>query len=424
MSINETAKVRIAGAKRAHEKHRDLNAWAHIDWPNADRQAEALTSVSTSAVAGLTFGVKDLFNVAGMPSKAGTQAALPAFGEGESPLVTRLIAAGAIVLGKTNMHEIALGATGENPHTGDVKNPFDFARQSGGSSSGSGVAVATQQCDFALGSDTGGSVRIPAAFCGIVGFKPSFGVLSLEGGLYLSPTCDHAGILAPTVQMCSDVFSVLIGGVTSTVMPAKKLKLAVPREWLQGRLGLNVRDVFENVLSKLTSQAAISNVATPELPKAWICYSPIVRAEAAFVHQQVLAGYGGKPPGAGFSTSVLEPMLAGQKISAQEYLAARAMRADVRKELDQILMEFDALILPTSAIVPPLRGQTMAKVEGGEMTVREAVLGQTLPFSLCGLPTISIPMGMVDGLPVGLQIVSRRGNDAALLQLAQALRFN
>jgi aspartyl-tRNA(Asn)/glutamyl-tRNA(Gln) amidotransferase subunit A len=423
MSINETAKARIEGAKKAHGKHRELNAWAHIDWPNADRQAEALTSVSTSVVAGLTFGVKDLFNVAGMPSKAGTQAALPSFGQGESPLVTRLMASGAIVLGKTNMHEIALGATGENPHTGDVKNPFDAARQSGGSSSGSGVAVATQQCDFALGSDTGGSVRIPAAFCGIVGFKPSFGVLSLEGGLYLSPTCDHAGILASTVQSCSDVFRVLIGGTTSNGTTTKRIKLAVPRQWLQGRLSLEVRDVFESVVQRLSSQAEIYNVATPELPKAWICYSPIVRAEAAFVHQQVLAGYGGKPPGTGFSASVLDPMLAGQKISAQEYLAARALRADVRKELDQILMGFDALILPTSAILPPLRGQTMANVEGGEMTVREAVLGQTLPFSLCGLPTISVPMGMVDGLPVGLQIVSRRGNDVALLQLAQSLQI-
>jgi aspartyl-tRNA(Asn)/glutamyl-tRNA(Gln) amidotransferase subunit A len=423
MSINETSKLRIDAAKKNFEKHIDLNAWGYVDWANADRQAEALQLASNSSVTGLTFGVKDLFNVTGMPSKAGTLAALPSFGQGESPLVTQLIASGAIVLGKTNMHEIALGATGENQHTGDVKNPFDPARQAGGSSSGSGVAVATQQCDFALGSDTGGSVRIPAAFCGIVGFKPSFGVLSLAGGLYLSPTCDHAGILAPTVQRCRDVFGVLTDATISNQLPEQKYRLAVPREWLRGRLSSEVREVFESLLTKLVLNVEIRDVATPELPKAWVCYSPIVRAEAAFVHQQVLAGFEGKAPGAGFSASVLEPMLAGQKISAQEYLAARALRSDVRRELDQILAEYDALILPTSAVVPPLRGQTMTKVEGGEMTVRQAVLGQTLPFSLCGLPAISIPMGFIDGLPVGLQIVSRRGTDAALLQLAQSLQL-
>jgi aspartyl-tRNA(Asn)/glutamyl-tRNA(Gln) amidotransferase subunit A len=180
MTIKNDLSQRIDTAYSKFNERADLNAWAYTDWDGARAQIAA-ASGKVSSVAGQLVGVKDLFNVDGMPTKAGTNAKLLSLGKDESPLVTRLKEGGAIILGKTNMHEVALGATGENVHTGDVKNPYDPLRQSGGSSSGSAVAVATGQCDFALGSDTGGSVRIPAAFCGVVGFKPSYGVLSLEG---------------------------------------------------------------------------------------------------------------------------------------------------------------------------------------------------------------------------------------------------
>src|SRR5690606_16378152 len=138
----------------------------------------------------LPVSIKDLFNVRGMPTRAGTRAPLPELSSTEATLVTRLRDAGAVIFAKTNMHEIALGATGENRWTGDVSNPFDPSRQSGGSSSGAGVAVATGIGLAGIGSDTGGSVRIPAAFCGVTGFKPSFGAIPLDGGLHLSWTCD------------------------------------------------------------------------------------------------------------------------------------------------------------------------------------------------------------------------------------------
>jgi aspartyl-tRNA(Asn)/glutamyl-tRNA(Gln) amidotransferase subunit A len=409
--------VNVSQARAAYEQHLDLNAWAHTDWGGAQAQIAA-ASQKQSPVAGLLVGVKDLFNVDGMPTKAGTKAKLPTLGKGESPLVTRLKEGGAIIVGKTNMHEVALGATGENVHTGDVKNPHDPLRQAGGSSSGSAVAVATGQCDCALGIDTGGSVRIPAAFCGVVGFKPTFGVLSLEGGLYLSPTCDHAGILAKTVSQCREVFEYLAQPSAPTSL-GRKPKFCVPDDWLSGRLDDCVRELFDVFLAKIAALVEVDSVPTPNLFSAFTCYSPIVRAEGAHVHREVLSDE--HAPGAGFSDLVLPALRLGQKVTAQEYLQARQTRREVRDELDALLNAYDVMLLPTSPVIAPLRGQTDVQVEGGVMSVREAVLGQTLPFSLCGLPAISVPFGLLKGMPIGLQIVGARGKDTQVLAFAEWL---
>ena len=196
------------------QTHADLNPFAWVDWERAAAQADAaqaeakalgVSALAARALQGVFVSVKDLFNLDGAPTHAGSRAALPDLG-GQSAVVNRLRAAGAIVFAKTNMHEIALGATGENRWTGDVKNPHDPARQAGGSSSGSGVAVACGIGSASIGSDTGGSVRIPAAFCGVVGFKPTYGAIPLDGALGLSWTCDHAGPLANSVDDAAIVY--------------------------------------------------------------------------------------------------------------------------------------------------------------------------------------------------------------------------
>ena len=163
-------------------------------------------------------------------------------------------------------------------------------------------------------------------------------------------------------------------------------------------------------------QAEIVAVAAPTLALAWQCYTPIVRAEAAWVHRAALdAG------ASGFSGMVLPALEAGRALAARDYIDALKLRERVCADLDAGLAGVDALILPTSAVLPPLRGQEQIDVEGGRTTVREAVLGQTLPFSLCGLPTLTLPVGLVEGLPMGLQAVGRRGADAALLALGRWL---
>ncbi|MGE0803834.1 MAG: amidase, partial [Lautropia sp.] len=241
-----------------------LNPLAWIDWPRVERlaaaaQARAAGGAAAGGSGGRTGGgaaapllgvfvsVKDLFQLRGAPIAAGTRARLPPLAE-QSAVAERLEAAGAIVFAKANMHEIALGATGENGWTGDVCNPYDPARQAGGSSSGSAVAVACGIGAASIGSDTGGSVRIPAAFCGVVGFKPTFGAIPLDGALPLSWTCDHAGPITRCVDDAALLFDVLAGrgtgyggGPADAVGGNRRPRLGVPRRWLEGRLAPAVR---------------------------------------------------------------------------------------------------------------------------------------------------------------------------------------
>ena len=416
------AQALIESAQRQAARAADLNPIAYVDWPAALDEARRLDAQARAGwrrgpLHGIPVSIKDLFAVRGMPTQAGTRAQLPALGRDEATLVSRLREAGALVFAKTNMHEIALGATGENRWTGDVKNPFDPARQSGGSSSGAAVAVATGIGVAGIGSDTGGSVRIPAAFCGITGFKPSYGAIPLDGALPLSWTCDHAGPLARCVDDCAALFEVMARRRVAHGAAGRRPRLAVPHAWLAGRLQPVVREAFARLLESLAKeQAEIVAVAAPTLALAWQCYTPIVRAEAAWVHRAALdAG------ASGFSGMVLPALEAGRALAARDYIDALKLRERVCADLDAGLAGVDALILPTSAVLPPLRGQEQIDVEGGRTTVREAVLGQTLPFSLCGLPTLTLPVGLVEGLPMGLQAVGRRGADAALLALGRWL---
>lgn len=404
----------------------DLNALAHIDWDAAramarERDAQARTGAPLGPLHGVPVSIKDLFNVRGMPTRAGTRAALHELPSQEASLVTRLRDAGAVIFAKTNMHEIAMGATGENRWTGDVRNPFDPKRQSGGSSSGSGVAVATGIGLASIGSDTGGSVRIPAAFCGVTGFKPTFGAIPLDGALNMSWTCDHAGPLANSVADCALLYEVMSGRSAAHGKVARAPRLAVPAGWLRGRLHPAVREHFEPRCAELRAAGAeIVEVATPLLGGASAAYTAIARPEAAWIHRRQL-----EAGGEGFSDLVLPALEAGRQLSAQDYVGAMRERERIRAELDAILADFDALLLPSSAALPPLRGQLEIDVEGGRLAVREAVLGQTLAFSLCGLPSLTVPAGLVADvygagtppLPAGLQLVGRMDGDAALLAL-------
>jgi Asp-tRNA(Asn)/Glu-tRNA(Gln) amidotransferase A subunit family amidase len=313
------------------------------------------------------------------------------------------------------MHEIALGATGENLWTGDVKNPFDPARQAGGSSSGAAVCVARGIGLGAIGSDTGGSVRIPAAFCGVAGFKPTRDAIPLDGGLYLSWTCDHAGPLARSVADCALLFEVMAQRSVQHGGVARKPRLAVPRAWLKGRLEVGIREVFERIVAGLKSDSiTVDDVELPLLPKIWSVYTPLVRAEAAWVHREALAA-----GGEGFSEMVLPALKAGLTVPAADYIAALKMRQAFVSEMESLLARYDALILPGNGVVPPLRGQLEVTTESGTMSTREAVLGLTVPFSFAGLPTLVLPTAPVRGLPTSLQIVGRTDGDAGVLALAR-----
>jgi aspartyl-tRNA(Asn)/glutamyl-tRNA(Gln) amidotransferase subunit A len=257
-------------------------------------------------------------------------------------------------------------------------------------------------------------VRIPAAFCGVVGFKPSFGAIPLAGALHLSWTCDHAGPLARSVDDAAVLFEAMSGRRTAHGAVARRPRLAVPATWLRGRLHPATRAWFDALVARLRVAADVVEVVVPELAETIRHYTAIVRAEAAYVHRDALAA-----GGEGFSDAVLAPMRDGECQHAQTYVAALMQRGRLCAQLDALLRDVDALVLPTTAVPPPLRGQTEVEVEGGTLTVREAVLGQTLAFSYAGLPSLALPWGSTTGLPASLQLVGARDRDASLLALGR-----
>jgi len=418
----------IAKAKEAAQNHAVLNAIAWVDWELAEQTARTMddqrrasaggSEIPLGPLHGIPITIKDLYQVRGTPLMAGTRAALPELGMDEAIAVSRLREAGALIFAKTNMHEIALGATGENQWTGDVLNPFDHAHQAGGSSSGAGAATAVGIGFAGLGSDTGGSVRIPAAFCGLAGFKPSFGAIPLAGALHLSWTCDHAGPLARTTADCALLYEVMSQRSAAHGAVGRTPCFGIPQDWLAPRLAVDMSQAFERQVADLRAKGAkIREVKLKAvLDRAWACYSAIVRPEAAWIHRAVLA-HGGE----GFSESVLNPMKLGEQMSALQYVDAMQEREAVRRDLHACLADLDALIMPTTAVAPPRRGQTTVSVAGGTMPVRDAVLGQTAAFSMVGLPTLTIPFARSGVLPLGLQIVGRAQADALVLALGSWL---
>ncbi len=395
-----------------------LNTLAYIDEVGARQQAEVLDHEAKRGqfrgpLHGVPITVKDLFAVRGMPIHAGTRATLPPLGQDESTAVTRLREAGAIVLGKANMHEIALGITGENVFTGDVCNPLDPARQAGGSSSGSASGIAAGIGWLSLGSDTAGSVRIPSANCGTVGFKPTHGLVPLTGALALCATCDHAGPITRSVRDAALGYAVLaqrpnpFDSLDETIA-MNTVRFGYSRRYLEGRLGAHERVAWERLLRRLQEYGVqIVDVDPVDLELGPPAYTPLARAEAADVHRVALAA---EPHN--FSDIVRPALQNGATVTAVEYLAARRQRERVIAGVDACLREVDALIMPTTPVIAPLRGSTEVDLESGLSQHRSAFLHLSIPYSFTGIPAISLPYATVDGMPVSLQLACARHADA------------
>lgn len=266
-----TVRTLLEQTQSAAHAHAALNTLAWVDWDAARREADAMDAKAASGqplgvLHGACVSIKDLYVMQGAPTQGGTRARLPDLGP-EGPAVSRLRAAGALLFAKTNLHEVALGGTGENSWTGDVLNPHDPAHQAGGSSSGAGAAVAAGIGVAGLGSDTGGSVRIPAAFCGTVGFKPTWGAIPLQGALCLSWTCDHAGPLTRNVDDAALLYEVMSGRRTDHGHVARRPRLGIPAQWLAGRLGVQTRSWFEALCARLSVQADLVEINPEVLPR-------------------------------------------------------------------------------------------------------------------------------------------------------------
>ncbi|MCS7109874.1 MAG: amidase [Candidatus Caldarchaeum sp.] len=374
------------------------------------------------ALKGLTVAVKDVFDVRGFPTTAGSKLLAHHIPDDNANAVDILLSNGAALNGKTNLHEFAFGVSNINPHYGPCLNPYDTSRVSGGSSGGSAVAVALGMCDVGLGTDTAGSVRIPASFCGVVGFKPSQGLVSLAGVVPLSWSLDHIGILSRSVWENALVFSVLVDGVSRGFsLRAAKLEgvsVGVPANFFLDYLEKGVRSCFEDALKRLESEGAeIRFVQIEDVEKAVKCRTIIGFAESAAYHLKLCRGrldlYG---------EDVRQRIVRGFAIPAVSYVTALRARKKLTARFRKIFQKVDVLATPTTIITAHRLDEEEVSVEGKTFTIRAATLRNTEVFNLYGVPAISVPMGFsATGLPTGLQLIADHGQDKKLLKTAYAV---
>ncbi|MEO5897754.1 MAG: amidase [Vicinamibacterales bacterium] len=367
---------------------------------------------------GIPVSIKDLIAVAGAPTTSGS-AVPPLHPAQDAVVVRRLREAGAIIIGKTNLHEFAFGTTGDETAFGAVHHPLDYTRSAGGSSSGAAVAVVEGMCLASIGTDTGGSIRIPAAACGIVGLKPSYGELPCDGIVPLSTTCDHAGPMTLSVEDARLVFEVLKGHSPSTKSTdGRPLTFGVPSGYLTERLDPEIRETLGRVRRRLASDGhAVLEVEIQDSRWTPDVYLHIVLPEASHYHAPTLESYP-----SGYSPGVRLRLEMGRYLLAEDYVRAMHLRAQLTARVEDALGRCDVLLLPTLPIVAPLLGSPTVDVDGRPEPVRAATLRLTQLFNLTGHPAIALPAGANSaGLPISMQLVARHSQTERLLTIAASV---
>lgn len=389
---------RIELAKR----RADLNYFIYLN-EKAVYEVEAVEKAGRcGALCGLAVAVKDNIEVAGMPITNGAPY-MKKMADKTAPVVRRLIAEGAVVIGKTNMHELALGATNVNPHFGPTRNPHDPSRITGGSSGGSAGAVAIGVADLGIGTDTGGSVRIPAALCGVVGYKPPYGKIPTEGVLPLAQSLDHVGFITRTVADLIRILSAAGWGPSELPRP-NRFRFAV----LMG-ISENTKHVekaFWKAVGILESIGGMRDEVFIETGRYAAARAAILLSEAAANYYDYLRGaaeHMGNDVATLLSTDAALPAVA--------YITAKRVKEEATKFFDTLFKKYDVVVTPTTAT------EAVPIEEADSIAVRPKLLAYTELFNLTGHPSISVP-APTSGLPVGLQIAAR--DEDVLLAIAKA----
>jgi aspartyl-tRNA(Asn)/glutamyl-tRNA(Gln) amidotransferase subunit A len=386
----------------------------------------AQSDAAEKPLAGAPIAIKDLFETAGIRTTAGSLFFKDHIPTADAVAVEKLRTAGAQIIGKTNTHEIALGVTTVNPHYGTCRNPWDTDHIAGGSSGGSAVAVATGMALAALGTDTGGSIRIPASLCGVVGLKPTYGRVSLRGMIPLSWNLDHVGPLTSTVTDAALMLEIL-AGLDPDDPTSANVAMSSLREDMEGgvrgwrvvhAVGDYVEDSDPEVLAAVQTAALVFEKmgAVVErhdlswLRDAAVANGVMTQADAAAFHRERLAA---RP--LMFGDDVRLRLEAGRDITATEYVLARRTQTETRHRLRQMFEQYDVVLLPSTAITAP-------PVAGGDAVEHARKLTRfTAPFNLTGMPAISVPGGFSrNGMPIGLQLASGAWQEGRLLQAARA----
>jgi aspartyl-tRNA(Asn)/glutamyl-tRNA(Gln) amidotransferase subunit A len=400
----------------------------------AARDREAAAGTWRGPLHGVPLAHKDLCLIPGLPTSCGTRTADYFVGAPPCTAAARLEAAGALVLGKLNMTELALGPFGDNAHHGDVQNPWRIGHVSGGSSSGSGAAVAAGLAAGALGTDTGGSIRLPAAACGVVGLKPTYGRVSRAGVMPLSWSYDHVGPLARTVRDAALLLAAIAGAdpldATTSGQPvpdyvaglgggAAGLRVGVAGGFYADGLDATVTRALAEAVAVLGGLGArVEPLAVPDpAPLVTACSNVMVRAESAAIHWRIL-----KERPAELQPAVRDRLAPGLAVSAQEYLQGQRLRAKLTREfIDLVFSRVDVLVTPTIPEPAPALAQVKAAPTADVIARMGRFSRLTRPFNALGLPALSLPCGATaDGRPLAMQLVGRPFDEATLLRLGHA----
>lgn len=381
---------------------------------------------------GIPIGLKDLYYTKGVRTTMGSKIMADFVPQEDAAVTEKLEAAGAIIIGKLQMHEFALGATSHNPHYGPSHNPWDTDRITGGSSGGAGSSVSAGQCMGAMGTDTGGSVRIPASLCGIVGLKPTFGRVSKYATFPLSWTLDTPGPLTRTVRDAALMLNAISGydhrDATSRWKPTEDFTAALGRNVSEIRIGIPREFFFDNLdiqVEELVSQAtfileglvgSIDEVSLPLARQSQSIQSIIMSAEGASTHLNLL-----RQRSKDLDPEVRARLETGAMTPAIHYIKAQRARAAFNEQVLQVLEQVDVLLTPTTSIAAPKIEDSTVLINGKSEPAMLLLSKMTRPFNLCGLPTISLPCGFTsEGLPIGLQLVGRPFDEMTILKLAYA----
>ncbi len=381
-----------------------------------------------SPLRGVPISLKDNICTGGIRTTAGSKILKAYVPNEDAALVRQLKNVGAVTLGKTSMHEFAYGVTSNNPHYGPVRNPWDLSRIPGGSSGGSAAAVAAGLCYGSIGTDTGGSVRIPAALCGIVGLKPTLGRVSVDGVIPLSPRLDCVGPLARTVHDAALLLETIVSrgkgqpgsrALRESSTKLRKFNLGIPKEFFLKTVSPDVHAVFDEAIRTLKKQGArLKEISLPLLNETEDAGNQIAWAEATHYHQE--AGWF-PSRAADYGDDVRSRLEMGTNVSATVYLSALELREKFIQQFHLALEDagVDALAVPTTPIVAPLIGQETILVGDTEHSTRALMLRANRPANLAGAPAITVPCGFTPAsLPVGLQLIGAVADEHLLLQIA------
>jgi len=419
------------------ERWKALNAFITVTADRARAQAaEAVREIAAGRYRGRLHGIpvslKDLINTRGSRTTCGSRILAEHVPRSDATVAARLQDAGAILIGKVALHEFAYGVTTSNPHFGPTRNPWALDRIPGGSSGGSGAAVAAGLGPVSIGTDTGGSVRIPAALCGVVGLKPTYGRVSRHGIFPLAWTLDHPGPFVRTVEDAAIILQAIAGPdprdpttlgqripdfTAALRRPVAGLRVGVLVDDYHEEMAEDIRAVFEDALGVLRGLGIhVERVRFPRAMEASAAQTAIIMSEAASVHERWLRDRPGD-----YGADTRARLQRGQFLSATQYLRAQRVRALVQEEVSTLLRAHSALVCPTTPCVAVRIGEDTVVVKGASAMVVDVMTRMTRLWNFTGLPVISVPCGFgAGGLPVGLQVIGPAMDEATVLAIAHA----